>query len=53
LAVTSAKYHLLGWWTGETKGYRLEECETGELIISRDVHIVEDDSPGDLAIMET
>lgn len=40
LEATSKKYRLLGWWAGETKGYRLEDCETGKLITSCDVRFV-------------
>lgn len=53
LEVTSVKCRLLGWWTDETKGYRLEEVGTGKIITARDVTFVEDDTPGDLAIIET
>ena len=47
------KCHLLGWWADKTKGYRLEDIETGKLIMSQDVCFVEDKSPGDLAVVET
>ena len=53
LEVTSITCRLLGWWANETKGYRLEDVETGKLITARDVHFVEDDAPGDIAIIET
>ena len=46
------KCRLLGWWAGETKGYRLEDCETGKLITSRDVRFVEDDSPSDTSVVD-
>ncbi|KAJ3476999.1 hypothetical protein NLI96_g10770 [Meripilus lineatus] len=52
LQETSIKCRLLGWWAEETKGYRLEEVETGKLITSRDVRFVEDETPGDLALIE-
>ncbi len=42
-----------GWWADETKGYRLEDAETGKLITARDVRFVENDAPGDLAVIET
>ncbi len=35
------------------KGYRLEDAETGKIITARDVRFVEDDTPGDLAVIET
>jgi len=47
------KCRLLGWWADETKGYQLEDIETRKLIMSRDVRFVEDESPGDLAVVET
>ena len=53
LEVTSIKCRLLGWWADETKGYRLEDVETGKIITARDVRFAEDDSPGDLAVIET
>ena len=53
LAVTSFKCRIIGWWADETRGYRLEDVETGKLITARDVKFIEDDSPGDLAIIET
>jgi len=44
---------MLGWWTDESKGYRLEDLETpGKLISSRDVDFIEDSSPNDLAIID-
>ena len=52
LEATSIKCRLLGWWADETKGYRLEETETGKLITVRDVHFVEDTKPDDLAVIE-
>jgi len=43
---------MLGWWTDETKGYRLEDLETpGKLISSRDVDFIENSSPSDLVII--
>ena len=48
----SVKCRLLGWWTDEAKGYRLKEVEIGKLIAARDV-FVEDDTPADLAVIET
>jgi hypothetical protein len=52
LEITSVKCRMLGWWADETKGYRLEDVETGKLITSRDVVFVEDDRPMDMAIIE-
>ena len=44
---------MLGWWTDESKGYRLEDLKTpGKLISSRDVDFVEDSSSNDLAIID-
>ena len=34
LEATAVKCQLLGWWADETKGYWLEDTETGELIMS-------------------
>ncbi len=34
----------MGWWADETKGYRLEDAETGKIITARDVRFVEDDT---------
>ena len=48
LEVTSRKCRLLGYWADETKGYRLEDAETGKLITSRDVRFIEDEQPTDL-----
>jgi len=53
LEVTSIKCRLLGWWADETMGYRLEDIETGKLITSWDICFVEDESPGDLVVVET
>jgi len=53
LEVTSMKCRLPDWWADETKGYRLEDIETGKLITSRDVRFVENESPGDLVVVET
>ena len=53
LKETSIKCCMLRWWADETKGYRLEELETGKLITSCDVQFVEDDSATDLAVVET
>ena len=53
LEFTSIKCHLLGWWADEMKGYRLEDVETGKIITAWDVPFGEDDSPGDLAVIET
>lgn len=53
LQVTAVKCRMLGWWDGETKGYRLEDVETRKLITSRDVRFIEDDRPGDLAVVES
>jgi hypothetical protein len=52
LEVTAKKCRLLGYWADETKGYRLEDAETGKLITSRDVRFVEDERPSDLAVIE-
>jgi hypothetical protein len=41
LEVTSVKCRMLGWWTDETKGYRLEDVETRKLLTSRDVVFAE------------
>src|SRR5262249_36327155 len=53
LEATAVKCRLLGWWTDETKGYRLQEIESGKLIASRDVKFVENDAPSDLVIIES
>ena len=50
--MTSVKCRLLGWWAGETKGYRLEDVATRSLITSRDVRFIENDTPTDLAVIE-
>jgi len=43
---------MLGWWTDESKEYRLEDLETpGKLISSCDIDFIEDSSPNDLAII--
>jgi hypothetical protein len=52
LKATSGKCQLPGYWADETKGYRLEDAETGKLITSRDVRFIEDERPTDLAIIE-
>ncbi len=43
------------WLVGQMRrrGYRLEDAETGKLITARDVRFVENDAPGDLAVIET
>jgi hypothetical protein len=43
---------MLGWWTDETKGYRLEDLESGKLITSIDVDFSEDDMPSELATFD-
>jgi len=44
---------MLGWWTDESKGYRLEDLETpGKLISSCDIDFIEDSSLNDLAIID-
>jgi len=44
---------MLGWWTDESKGYRLENLEIPrKLISSRDIDFIEDSSPNDLAIID-
>jgi hypothetical protein len=43
---------MLGWWTDEMKGYRLEDVETWKLLTLRDVMFVEDDQPMDMAVIE-
>jgi len=49
----AVKVWILGWWTDKSKGYRLEDLETPEkLISSRDVDFIEDSSPNDLAIID-
>jgi len=48
----AVKVWLLGWWTDETKGYRLENIENDKLITSRDIQFFEDSSPSELAIMD-
>ena len=53
LEATSVICCLLGWWEDKTKGYWPEDIETGKLIMSQDVRFVEDESPGDLAVVET
>jgi transposase InsO family protein len=52
LEATLRKCRLLGWWANETKGYRLEDAETGKLITSRDVQFLEEERPNDLAVIE-
>src|ERR1700731_3642371 len=52
LEATAVKCRMLGWWADETKGYRLEDVDTRELITSRDVRFVEDESPSDLVVVE-
>ena len=44
---------VLGWWADETKAYRLEGVMTGKLIRSGDMQFMKDDSPDDLAVIET
>lgn len=48
----AVRVHLLGWWTDETKGYRLEDLENGKLITSRDVQFNEDENPSELASID-
>jgi len=44
---------MLGWWTNESKEYRLEDLETpGKLISSCDIDFIEDSSPSDLTIID-
>ena len=50
--MTVVKCHLLGWWADKTKGYRLEDIETKKLITARDICVIEDDKPMDVAIIE-
>ena len=52
LEATTVKCCLLGWWSDETKGYRLEDVETKSLITSRDMRFIEDEGPKDLATVE-
>jgi hypothetical protein len=52
LEVTAVKCRLLGWWSDESKGYRLEDVETGKLISSRDVRFIEDERPTELAVID-
>jgi len=47
----AVKVRLLGWWTDETKEYRLEDMENSKVITSRDVQFFEDSSPSELAVM--
>ena len=48
----AVKVRMLGWWTDEAKGYRLEDLENGKLIAARDVRFAEDSSSSELAIVE-
>ncbi len=52
LEATSVQCRLLGWWEGETKGYRLEDVKTRKIITSRDVRFIEDERPTDLAVID-
>jgi hypothetical protein len=55
LGETSVKCQLLllGWWTDETKGYRLENVETKKIFWSRDVKFIKDEKPTELAIFKS
>jgi transposase InsO family protein len=48
----AVRVRMLGWWTDEAKGYRLEDLENGKLIASRDVQFDENDSPSELASID-
>ena len=41
---------MIGWWADETKGYRLKNIDTRELVTSRDVCFIEDETPSDLVV---
>ena len=47
----AVKFCLLGWWTNEAKGYRLEDLESSKLIALWDVQFFEDDIPSNLAVI--
>jgi transposase InsO family protein len=53
LEPTSVKCRLLGWMEDETKGYRLEDVETKKLFFSRDVRFIEDETPTELAVIDS
>ena len=42
----------MGWWTDETKGYRLEDLENHKVITLQDVHFLEDSLPSELVVMD-
>ncbi|KAJ3563959.1 hypothetical protein NP233_g8606 [Leucocoprinus birnbaumii] len=48
----AVRVRMLGWWTDETKGWRLEDLENGKLIASRDVNFDENDTPSELASID-
>jgi hypothetical protein len=52
LEQTAIKCRMMGWWADETKGYRLEDMETGRLITSRDVRFIEDERPNNLPTID-
>ena len=52
LKAMSVRCRLLGWWADETKGYCLEEVETGKQLTSRDVRFVEDTQPREQTVVE-
>jgi transposase InsO family protein len=45
----AVRVRMLGWWSDESKGYRLEDLENGKVIASRDVQFDEDDRPSNVA----
>ena len=52
LEATTVKCCLLGWWSDETKGYRLKDIEMRNLITSHDICFIEDEMPKDLATVK-
>ena len=48
----AVKVKMLGQWSDETKGYRLEDLENSKLITLRNVWFFKDETPSDLAIAE-
>jgi len=45
---------LFGWWNDETKGYRLEDLESGggKVIASWNIKFMEDESPSELTVVD-
>ena len=49
----AVKVRMLGWWTDKLKGYRLEDLETPEKLISScNINYIKDSSLNDLAIID-